>query len=551
MRIFSDPAPGLLGYWLAIAIFSVACQPTQDDTETTSTLAMDLSALTDETVLRTTGNRLGPIVRNFNPFVENSRGETLGLIYEPLIRLNAISGEFEPYLAESFTQSDDLRSITITLPDDIQWSDGKPLTSDDVIFTFELLKSCPACDLRNVSRRFTEIRALDDRRVEFELRETDVNGPFYLAGGVVVVPKHVWQSIDEPFKVRNENPIGSGPFLLVDDRFGTQAYTLAKNPDYYRPGEPHIEGIQVISFISNIAAELDIKKGKLDWGSVFFQDIEQGYVAQSPEYHKYWFPPGNPVYLVFNLNEPPFSDLALRRALALAIDKEELTQTSLNGYAKAAPSHGLKESNRAVWPAGDEPLTPNIDAARKLLKEAGFDDEKRLEVELIVPAGWSDWISASNLLTHQLNKVYIEVKLRQVNWGSMQELLQTGDYELALAPVTYHSMPYFYYYYYLHSLMVGKSNRTRIADDDIDAWLDAYRTEPDVSLRQAILRNISTRVRDDVLGIPLWFNPVWFQYHAGRFDGWPTEENQYALPRPGTIESAVIARQLKPTLKAE
>ena len=113
------------------------------------------------------------MVRNFNPFGQTSaRYTTLDFIYEPLVIFNRLQGN-KPYyrLAESFELADDLKSITFTLRDGLKWSDGEPLTADDIIFTFDYIKENPALDFSSVTPLLDSVEKIDETTVKFNLKD--------------------------------------------------------------------------------------------------------------------------------------------------------------------------------------------------------------------------------------------------------------------------------------------------------------------------------------------------------------------------------------------
>ncbi|MEF1245403.1 ABC transporter substrate-binding protein, partial [Vibrio campbellii] len=130
-------------------------------------------------------------VENFNPYTTK---DTLhGIMFEPLFVLNNMTGETHYRLAESVEYSDDLKTITLKLRDGLEWSDGAPLTAEDVVFSFELTKKAPAFDVKAIwpTGNLTSITATDKQTVVFNLAEPDSTF-LWSIGAYHIVPKHTW-----------------------------------------------------------------------------------------------------------------------------------------------------------------------------------------------------------------------------------------------------------------------------------------------------------------------------------------------------------------------
>src|SRR5687768_4447170 len=186
-----------------------------------------------QVVLTISSEQTTTYVRNFNPFNQTSaRATTKDFIYEPLAIFNRIAGaKWEYRLAESFELADDLKSITFTLREGLKWSDGEPLTADDVVFTYDYIKKFPALDFISVSALLESVEKVDERTVRFNLIEPNSLIANTLVG-MPIVPEHIWSTIEDPVTFANENPVGSGPLTEIT-RFTPQVYEQCRNPHYW------------------------------------------------------------------------------------------------------------------------------------------------------------------------------------------------------------------------------------------------------------------------------------------------------------------------------
>ena len=153
-------------------------------------------------------------VDNFNPY---TTGDLLhGIMFEPLVVFNNMTGETDYRLAESIEYSDDLKTITLKLRDGLKWSDGEALTAEDVVFSFLITKEAPAFDQKGIwsGKNLTEIKAVDDKTVTFSLNNADSTFIWNLAG-YHIVPEHIWSKAEDLTTYTNPNPVGSGPMTRL------------------------------------------------------------------------------------------------------------------------------------------------------------------------------------------------------------------------------------------------------------------------------------------------------------------------------------------------
>ncbi|RLG46913.1 MAG: ABC transporter substrate-binding protein, partial [Thermoproteota archaeon] len=189
----------------------------------------------------------------WNPFIPGTKRDCgfHQLCMEPLFIVNLATGEYIPWLAESYEYGPDFKTLVVHLRRGVKWSDGHPFTADDVVFTYELLlKYAPKLLWSAAVKKWVEeVRKIDDYTVEFVLKAP--NPRFHLTGGVFpvcriwggvpIVPKHIWEGKD-PLKFKNYPPVGTGPYRLVsasetafvwerrDDWWGTELFGVRPAP---------------------------------------------------------------------------------------------------------------------------------------------------------------------------------------------------------------------------------------------------------------------------------------------------------------------------------
>ncbi|HEY9660213.1 MAG TPA: ABC transporter substrate-binding protein, partial [Allocoleopsis sp.] len=338
----------------------------------------------------------------------------LGLIYTGLLGTNGVTGDLEPELAESWEISPDKKRIVYTLREGLKWSDGEPLTADDVVFTFKdifLNEAIPTGE-RDILRigdtgKFPSVRQLDDRRVEFTVPEPFA--PFLrYSGGIAILPAHAlrqsvetkdaqgnlkflstWGTDTDPRKV-----VVNGPYTLASYTPG-QRVVFARNPYYWRKDtqgrqQPYIERIVLQVVGSDDAQLVSFRSGELDEIGVKPEQFQL--LKLEEDKGNYTIYNGGPEsgsrFITFNLNKAKdkngnplvdpiqsrwFNTLQFRRAVAYALDRNRMRNTIYQGLGELQNSP--LDSQNPFYLSPQEGLKVydyEPETSKKLLKEAGF-----------------------------------------------------------------------------------------------------------------------------------------------------------------------------------
>ena len=523
-------------------------------------------------IVTITEGKQGVLVQNFNPFSPSALQSVSGNFYETLVLNNNYTGEIQPWLAENYSWTEDLLTLTLNLRDYVYWNDGEKFTADDVLFTLNLSKENPALDLAGIWQNgLKEVKKVDDYTVQFVFDRVNVPVMTRVAE-IYIVPKHIWEHVDNPSEwTGNINPVGTGPFMFEEGSFSEFAYRLKANPNYWQMGEdgkplPYIDGIQYVGATGNEQAAMKIIRGEVDWGGYFIADIDQLYVAANPEHHHYWLPEGNIVYLSLNNAVEPFSNANVRRAIAKAIDQEEITWIMASG-ALPADQSGVKKAFLHWVPDEARAFDPGYDPeeAQKMLIAEGYTlnrsgilekDGEELAFDLYVPTGWTDWITAADVISDQLGQIGIRVRVAQRAWPSpFLDNLRNGEYQMSMGYATSGSSPFFQFDNILHSrhyAPVGTPSNThsqvRYTNPKVDEALETFitLTDEEEDKRVEMMGTVIYEFMKDTPFVPLFFNPVWFQYNTTNFTGWPNEENPYVAPQFAGMGKMLILLNLQP-----
>lgn len=492
----------------------------------------------------------GVFTQNFNPFLANSsRTGTQGMIYETLLMFNRLSGTSQPWLASSYNWSTDATSLTFHLRQGVKWTDGQPFTSDDVVYTLNLMHQYPALDGNSLWTTIQSVSAPDASTVVVTFKQPAVTMLWYIGGQTYIVPKHIWQKVSDPATATNPQPVGTGPFALKS--FTPQLYVLGKNAHYWQAGKPYVNELRYPAYNSNTSADLLLSQGAVDWTGLFTPNIEKTFVSLDPAHNHYWFPPSDVVMLYLNTAKAPFDQLAVRQALSAAIDRQKISEVAENNYDPVASPTGL------VLPANQKYLDPKyanlsfkVDAAkaRALLEQAGFKkgadgvyvgkDGKRLAFKIDVVAGWTDWLTASQIMASDFKAIGIDASVNVATFNDYISALAQGDFDTAISWTSPGPTPYFLYNSMLSSANtapVGQkatSNWERWSDKATDTLLNQYVSSTDAATQQAAIAGLQKIMVDQLPSIPLMYGPTWYEYNTSHFVGWPDQNNPYASPAP-------------------
>ncbi len=497
-------------------------------------------------------------VRNFNPFLPDSSGSrwpTQAGIYEPQMIYNELTGELVPWLATDYAFSTDNTTITFTTRDGVTWSDGTPFTAKDVAFTFNLLKNTPGLTSPSgvtaafgASGYLDTIEATDDKTVVFTFSKVFTPGLYDIAEQPIV-PEHIWSAIDDPVAYTNDDPIATGPFTQVT-RFETQVWQLEKNPTYWQEGLPKVQGFRFPAYATNDQANLATINGDNDWAGNFIPDIQKTYVDKDPEHNHYWFPStGAVVHLYAQTSKAPWDNVDVRKALSLAINRDQIVQIAMFDYTHPADGTGMSDAfqnlkDQAAIDAGAEWVKYDPDAANALLDAAGFtkDGDTRklpdgtpMEYDLNVVTGWSDWVSACEIMAQNFAEIGIKATVKPYDVSTWQDRVQKGDFDLSIGWSSQGATALNFYRGVMSSSTVqptgttGTENWQRYASTVADGLLDQFAATSDADEQKGIVAQLSMAYATEVPAIPLFPGPQWGEFNTARFTGFPNEDNPYAL----------------------
>ena len=423
--------PAALGVASLATLVSSAAAPGATDGAGSATAAHKCLVMT--------GSGDPAFTRNFNPYAGGglpTNSIVQGAFYEPLIVVATGGQKPVPWLARSWKWSNGNKTLTLNLTHRAKWSDGKALTSADVVYSLTAGRQDKAMDrigLTGAGSNYASIKAKGRYAVVVNLKTPDSQFIPATLNRQFIVPKHVWSAVKDPATYTNPNPVGSGPFNRVG-RFSTQDYVLNKNPNYWQPGMPKIACMEYVQAASNDAALALIQSGQVDWTHNFVPNVDKAYEAKDPKHFHGFYPNADyPISLVFDDTQYPYSIPAFRKALSLAIDRRSVWKLGEYGYEPPADAIGLSGlypqwvTDKSVKAQAKRMATYNPSGAKKMLTDNGFTykgssliDPKgnTVKLDIHVISGWSDWVASNQIITKNFRDIGIESNVKlEPSWG--------------------------------------------------------------------------------------------------------------------------------------
>jgi len=446
--------------------------------------------------------------------------------------------------------SPDGMTYTYTIKDGIMWSDGQPLTAEDVAFTLNLYKSNHAYLPQNYLTLIDgEVQALDDHTIQFHTKQ-----PTSLYSGEVaymydyILPKHIWSdpSIvgDRPKQYDNVPNVGSGPFIIQEFKTG-EYIRMVRNP-YWNGPKPYVDEIIYRIFKNEDALAEALKRGEIDlayfsspsiFDSLKTEPNIQTMNGTIPSFSEIGmntgsaYQPKTENYTPHGDGHPALTDPVVRRAIRMAIDSETLTEKVLQGYG--APGDTIippVSVKGARWePTGDERIPFDIQGANELLDQAGYKDTdgdgvremppgsldpgRPLEFRYFVRSNEQTSVDAAQFIKPWLEQIGIKANVEVVTSGRLGDIINAGEYDLfswgwipdpdpdsALSWFTCDQRPPDGHSY--------GNNDAYYCNPEYDKLYEQQRTTTDPQARWEIVHEMQKIFYEDCAYAVMWYDPI-------------------------------------------
>jgi peptide/nickel transport system substrate-binding protein len=361
------------------------------------------------------------------------------VVFDPGVAQNS-ERSILPDLAESWSWNEDKTELTFKLRHGIKWHDGWLFTASDVECTFNLLTGRARDKLKSNPRaswygNINYVHGNTDYEVTIFLNHPQPSLLSLLASGLTpIYPCHV------PLAQMRSKPVGTGPFKL-DSFKPFDSVRLVRNPDYFKPGRPYLDGIEFNIVANPSTALLSFVAGRFDitfpWDVTIPQlrDVRR----QSPRAVCETTSMNNSTNILVNRDAPPFNNSEIRRALALALDRKAFIAAVSEGDAVVGgtmqpPSDGmwgLPADALAAVPGYGPDVEKNREEARAIMRKAGFSSEKRMRTK-VATRPQSLYKNPAAILVDQLREIHIDAELEVVETSHWYTRLNRKEYAIGL-----------------------------------------------------------------------------------------------------------------------
>jgi peptide/nickel transport system substrate-binding protein len=439
-------------------------------------------------------------------------------IFDPLLDMDA-DKKLVGVLVQSWTVSKDSKTVTLNLRKNVLWHDGKPFTADDVIFTFQAIKddAVESQGKRAMFDRIASFKKVDPYTIVITWKEAYAPGLSDLV--LYIVPKHIYGYIagkGDAFNrnPRNAEPVGTGPYRFVEWRRG-QYLTLQANDRYFR-GRPHLDKL-VFKIIPQAETEFAaFQTGELDLTRLTPDrfDKTKGDQAFNKKARILEYPTRQYFYIAWNQDgsNPFFKDVNVRRALALAMNRQGIVEKALHGHALLSSGPFLPGS----WEADPsvKPLPYDPRQAAKLLDEAGWKeangdglrkkDGVPLEFECLCPQESLEMQRFLEFFQQDLQKVGVSMKIRPLEWSVFMGRTRRHQYQAFLLGYSVPDDPSPYGQFHSSQAAILQSAGEAVGENDfsyknpaVDALLEEQQRALDPKARQQLLWRIHQALASD------------------------------------------------------
>jgi peptide/nickel transport system substrate-binding protein len=548
---------GALSIVAALVIVALAAAKSDSTSQTATPLTTNAKA---HSCLVMVGSGDPAFTKNFNPFTATGlpSGQFVrGAVYEGLTVSPEGGKPTLPWLARTWKWSNGNKTLTLNLAKGVKWSDGKALTSVDVVYSLTAGKQNKVMDIVGLTRPDTNIASVKAHgayQVIINLKTPDSQFIAATLNAQYVIPRHIWSKVADPATFTNPDPVGSGPFTKLV-RFTSQDFVLGKNTHYWQAGKPLISCLEYVQAASNDASLALIQSGQADWSHNFVPNVAQAYEAKDKaHFHSFYATTAYPVSLVFDNTQYPYSLVAFRHALSLAIDRNTVSKLGEYGYAPPADAIGLNGlfpqwvTDPAVKAQAKALSTYSPTAAKKLLTDNGFTykgskliDPKGnpVSLDIHVISGWSDWVASNQIITKNLQNIGIDSNVKlEPDWNSWFPNAFATKNPTLLWQNGSQASPYGYFNANLSANAVIPSgqdasttgNWSHTSDAQATSLLNKWKVTLDPKQQQTIATQLEKIFLNNMPIVPLFVGPRWSTYSTKYFHCFNSPKNFYGDP---------------------
>jgi peptide/nickel transport system substrate-binding protein len=496
-------------------------------------------AADDKEVVFTVGTKQD--VDNMNPYagVVLSAYEVWNLQYNVLVNLSAKDMSPVPEIATSWERSADGLTWTYHLRDDMKWSDGKPLTSADVAYTFNRTAKEEWSNFSPFTSDFKSVTAPDAKTVVITTSKPDPRLPSL---PVYILPKHVWEKYG-PKKVSsfsNNDPVTSGPFRLTAWNKGSY-FEMTRNPNYVL-AKPAVDKVRFRIFRNDEAMAAALKNGEIDAIYNLSADLAGQLKGQS-NITPVNAQDGSFTQLVMNTGSgdignghPALEDVRVRQAIAHAIDKDTLVSRVLQGLG--SPGQSMNVAVTPKWNLkvpDDKQMKFNLDQANQILDNAGYkkgsdgirtmpDGSKKLNLRFYFPSDDDTYSRDVQFIKEWLKDIGINATATPKSEDELTPIENKGQFDLIIWAWTPYADPTAMMSYLTCDQVPKKPddglyNDAFYCDPEYDRLFNAQKVELDAAKREDLVHQALQRFYDQAPYVVLYIPDTVEAYRNDRYTG--------------------------------
>ncbi|WP_413206408.1 ABC transporter substrate-binding protein [Rhodospirillum sp. A1_3_36] len=419
-------------------------------------------------------------------------------VYDVLVRVDKSGTKLEPGLAESWEVSDDGSVYTLHLRD-AKFSDGSPITADDVIFTLTRIRDDEGSLWSDSYKVIKDMTAPDPKTVVITLEGPSAPFlPSLALPGVSILSKAGFEEMGA--EAYAEKPIASGAFV-VDEWLRGDRVILKKNPEFWEADRVKLDGVEWISVPDDNTRILQVQSGELD-AAIFvpFSQIEE--LKKDPNLTVHLDKSTREDHLLINHSHAPLDNKLVRQALDYAIDKKAIVDAVTFGIGTVANSY---IPDGALYHYADNLQRPHdVAKAKALLAEAGVKD---LKLDYLLAAGNQVQEQTAILVQQQLAEAGITATLRKMDASQTWDMLVAGDYDISMMYWTNDILDPDQKTTFVLGHDSNMNYMTRYENPKVKQLVADARVELDPAKREQMYIDLQKMAKDDVNWIDLYYSP--------------------------------------------
>jgi peptide/nickel transport system substrate-binding protein len=454
-----------------------------------------------------------------NPVLAATRvdEDVVRLVFSGLSRYRS-DGSIQGDLAKTFSTSEDGKIWTFEIREDARWHDGKPVISDDVVYTVALLQDKAYVGQYSDAFRGVKVERVDERIVRFVL--PDAYGPFAASTTVPLLPSHLLAKIDYaalPRVAFNQRPIGSGPFRVVD--VDARQTVLVRNDSFYRTRpdrtRPYLDRLVLRSYPDTSEALTALGRGEIDGvGGLSTADAERARGLKNVNLYSFGTNDFTALFLNVRPEKPAFRDRVVRQAIAKAIDRGRVLQLAADGRGAVAEEFVPPASWAYIRDVTR--LTRSLEEARAMLDEADWKDHDgdgvrdRFGTKLAFSVTTSNEparVSAALQIADDLAAIGMSVQLKAMPFSELIEsAAPERAYDALLIGISVSGDPDPYAFFHSSEIKAPGNNFSGYSTLNMDRSLVAARRTTDQTKRRELYTSVFQAIATEVPVVFLYFS---------------------------------------------